>query len=175
VLVSIVDERNRGYLLGAVEYFVKPIDRERLVATLNQLCRPSTGKLLVVDDDPEMRTAITRMLIPSGWTVTEAVNGREALGGLTAMIPDAIVLDLMMPEMDGFEFLAELRNTPKWRDIPVLVVTAKDLTLDDKIRLQGGAERVLTKNAREPSELLADVGRVLSELLAGARATGTRA
>jgi PAS domain S-box-containing protein len=174
VLVSIVDERNRGFLLGAVEYFVKPVDRERLVATLDQLCRPSTGKLLVVDDDPEMRAAITRMLIPSGWTVTEAVNGREALGGLAAVVPDAIVLDLMMPEMDGFEFLAELRKTPRWRDIPVLVVTAKDLTLEDKSRLQGGVERVLTKNAREPKELLADVGRVLAELLAGTRSGGTR-
>ena len=97
-----------------------------------------------------------------GWTVSgEAENGRVALARLAETRPDVIVLDLMMPEMDGFEFLVEMRSRAEWRDIPVLVVTAKDLTEEERARLNGDVERVLQKGASDVDELLRELGRIL--------------
>ena len=127
ILVTIVDERQRGYALGAVEYMVKPIDRERLTGLLLGLCG-ETGHVLLIEDDQVTRELMRQALTAEGWKVDEAVHGRAALAWLAQGLPNAIVLDLMMPEMDGFEFLAELRRQPQWRGIPVVVVTAMDLS-----------------------------------------------
>ena len=96
-----------------------------------------------------------------GWQVAEAENGRVALARLAETRPDIIMLDLMMPEMDGFEFLVEMRSHAEWRDIPVLVVTAKDLTAEERDRLNGDVERVLQKGSSELDEMLDEIGRVL--------------
>ena len=161
ILVTIVDEIKRGYALGATDYLIKPIDRERLTKVLRNICSALARQVLVVDDDDMTRRGIRLALEEDGWKVIEAENGRVALARLAETRPDVIVLDLMMPEMDGFEFLDEMRRRAEWRDIPVLVVTAKDLTAEDRRRLNGDVARVLQKGASELDELLREIGRIL--------------
>jgi CheY-like chemotaxis protein/nitrogen-specific signal transduction histidine kinase len=161
VLVTIVDEKQRGYSLGVVEHLVKPVDRERLVAVLQQLCG-TIGHLLLVEDDGDVRGTMQRSLVAAGWTITEADNGRVALERMAERRPDAIVLDLVMPEMDGFEFLAELRARAEWRTVPVLVVTARDLTDADRRRLNGGVERIIRKGGYAGDDLLREVADALA-------------
>jgi CheY-like chemotaxis protein len=103
----------------------------------------------------------------------QAENGRAALAGLARQRPDAILLDLMMPEMDGFEFLGELRRQAAWRDIPVIVVTAMDLSEEDRRRLSGEVERIIEKGAYGRDELLHEVGRLLTAAIERHEATGT--
>jgi CheY-like chemotaxis protein len=148
VLMTIVEEKNRGYALGAVDYLVKPVDRVKLIETLRNICGATAGRVLLIDDDDVVRRSVRLALAPIGWQVAEAENGEVALAALAAARPDAIILDLMMPKMDGFEFLDELRRRPEWRDIPVVVVTAKDLTEEDRSRLNGGVERIIKKSER---------------------------
>jgi CheY-like chemotaxis protein len=163
VLVTIVDEKNRGYSLGATDYMIKPIDRERLVAVLRNIAGGVDRRALLVDDDEVLRRGIRLALEQDGWKVAEAENGRAALLRLAEALPEVILLDLMMPEMDGFEFVDAIRERPEWRDIPVLVITAKDLTSEDRARLNGGVERILQKSGRD--EMLATVARALAALL----------
>jgi signal transduction histidine kinase/CheY-like chemotaxis protein len=161
VMVTIEDNRSRGYSLGATEYLTKPIDRERLISLLHSISSRVARKVMLVDDDEIMRESVRRVLEQENWEVASASNGRFALEHLAASSPDVIVLDLMMPEMDGFEFLVEIRQRPEWRDIPVLVMTAKDLNVEDQKRLNGYVERVMQKNASELGELLRELGRML--------------
>ena len=163
IVVTIVDEKNKGYALGAADYLIKPIDRVRLAAVLRKLCGTGTGRhVLVVEDDGTTREVLRDALARDGWSIAQAENGRVGLARLAERIPNAIVLDLMMPEMDGFEFIAELRATPEWRHIPVLVVTARDLSEDDRRRLSGGVHQILQKGAYDRDTLLAEVGRALA-------------
>jgi GAF domain-containing protein/CheY-like chemotaxis protein len=163
ILVTIVDEKSRGYSLGATDYMVKPIDRERLAAVLRSLCgdRPAPH-VLVVDDDPVVRAFVSQTLERAGWSIAEAENGRIALQRLAARRPDVIVLDLLMPVLNGFEFLAALRRDPAWRSVPVVVLTSMDLTAEDRRVLNGSVERILQKGAWERDQLLDEIGRVLA-------------
>jgi CheY-like chemotaxis protein len=161
ILMTIVDEKNRGYALGATDYMVKPIDRTRLSGALRNICGAVGRQVLLVDDDDTMRRGMRKALEQDGWQVSEAENGRIALARLTQARPDIIMLDLMMPEMDGFEFLVEMRSRTEWRDIPVLVVTAKDLSAEERSRLNGDVESVLQKGASELDALLREIGRIL--------------
>jgi len=161
VLMSIVDQKNRGYALGAADYLVKPVDRAKLVETLTNICGLTSGKALLVDDDEVVRRSVRQALEPIGWQVTEAENGQVAVESLAAGRPDVIILDLMMPKMDGFEFLDELRSEPVWQDIPVVIITAKDLTEEDRNRLNGGVERVIQKSDRD--EMLRQLSREISK------------
>jgi CheY-like chemotaxis protein len=158
IMLTILDERNLGYALGASDFLTKPIERERLAAVLRKhLPDRWSGALLVVDDDPDARELLRRAAEGEGWTVDEADNGRVALERVAAQPPALILLDLMMPEMDGFEFVAALRKRPEWRAIPIVVITAKDLTPEDRQRLNGSVERILKKGATTREELLAEV------------------
>jgi CheY-like chemotaxis protein/anti-sigma regulatory factor (Ser/Thr protein kinase) len=161
ILVSIVDDKNRGYALGATDYMVKPVDRARLSGVLRDICGGTARHALLVDDDDITRRGMRLALEQDGWQVGEAENGRVALARLAEARPDVIMLDLMMPEMDGFEFLVEMRSRAEWRDIPVLVVTAKDLTAEERTRLNGDVERVLQKGAAELDQMLEEISRVL--------------
>ena len=161
VLMSMVDQKNRGYALGAADYLVKPVDRTKLVETLTSICGSAAGRALLVDDDDLVRRVVRQILQPLGWQVSEAENGQVAVKSLGAGRPDVIILDLMMPKMDGFEFLDELRSRPDWQDIPVVVITAKDLTDEDRDRLNGGVERIIQKSDRD--EMLRQLSREISK------------
>ncbi|HXJ83169.1 MAG TPA: response regulator [Candidatus Methylomirabilis sp.] len=169
ILVTIVDEKQRGYALGAVEYMVKPVDRERLASLLLAMCG-SAGHVLLVEDDEATRATIRQALTGAGWKVDEAVHGRAALAWLGQGRPDAIVLDLVMPEMDGFEFVDELRRRTEWHDIPVVVVTAMDLAEAERHRLNGAVERVIQKSARSNLDLLHEIAAVLTDTVRRPRA-----
>ena len=160
IIVTIVDDKHMGYALGASDYLVKPIDRDRLVAVLRKYCRPHlSDSILIVEDDDTAREMMRRMLEREGWAVSEAENGRIGLERVAGSRPGLILLDLMMPEMDGFEFVDRLRKNEAWRAIPVVVVTAKDLTVEDRLRLNGYVQRIIQKGAEEGrrDELLREV------------------
>jgi CheY-like chemotaxis protein len=167
VMLTIVDDKNLGYALGASDYLTKPIDRERLVAVLRQHRRDLP--VLVVDDDDEVRQLLRRMLEPEGYAVVEAENGRVALERLDDVRPSVILLDLMMPEMDGFEFVAEFRRHEAWRAIPIVVVTAKDLSQDDRERLNGHVQKILQKGTHGRDQLLAEVRELVGASVANRR------
>jgi len=159
VMLSIVADRELSLSLGAVEAMPKPFNRGQLRDLARRLVdRPGQGsKALVVEDDEPTRELLCRNLRDEGWTVESAENGAVALERIEAGLPDLIVLDLMMPVMDGFEFLANLRLREGAADLPVLVVTAKDLTPEDRERLRTGAQQVLQKTGFNRAQLLAQV------------------
>jgi GAF domain-containing protein/DNA-binding response OmpR family regulator len=167
VMLTIVDDKNLGYALGAADYLTKPIDRERLASVLTQYRRDRP--VLVVDDDAEVRRLLRRLLEPEGYTVVEAEHGRIALERARDAAPGVVLLDLMMPEMDGFEFVAEFRRHEPWRAIPIVVITARDLSHDDRERLNGYVQRILQKGAHGRDQLLADVRELVAASVARRR------
>ena len=158
IMASIIDDKNLGYALGASDYLLKPIDYSRLSALL-QKYQPdsSSNSVMVVEDNPENREMMRRQLTKAGWQVIEAENGRRALECLEIEQPGIILLDLMMPEMDGFEFVSELRQRPEWQSIPVIVLTAKDLTQEDRQRLEGQIQRIYQKGSYNRETILSEV------------------
>ncbi len=160
ILHTVVDEKKRGLALGAIDYMVKPFDRDRLRATLARF-RVGAAEVLVVDDDPETRLFVRHALEGDGWRVREAANGREALKEVDAAAPTAVLLDLMMPEMDGFEFLAALRRRDSGHDIPVVVCTAMELSPADRERLAGAVRQILFKGAMSRADLLRELRALL--------------
>ncbi len=170
VMVTILDDKNLGFTLGASEYMTKPIDRDRLGTILRRYGRGKSVKsVLVVEDDEPTRGVMRRVLEQEGWTVAEAEHGRAALEWLAKSRPQLVLLDLMMPEMDGFEFLDALRSDGDRRSIPVVVVTARDLTEEDRRRLNGGVERIVAKSPRDPDALLAQIRHLVADKLPTAR------
>jgi PAS domain S-box-containing protein len=171
IMVSIIDDVNMGFALGASDYVTKPIDRGRLAAILKRFATERGSRsVLVVEDDSATRTLLRRLLEKEGWKVTEAENGRVALDCLNGEQPELILLDLMMPEMDGFEFIDELRRRENQTPIPTVVITAKDLTKEDRERLNGGVDRVVQKGAYSRDELLAQVRDLVASYSAGGAA-----
>jgi DNA-binding response OmpR family regulator len=168
IMLTIVEDRNLGRALGADDYLVKPLEPQRLLETLRRHTKASPGLALMVEDDPPTREMLRRMLESDGWLVEEAGNGREALACVERRRPGLIVLDLMMPEMDGFEFLAEMQRHDAWRSIPVVVVTARDLSEEDRLFLNGsmmlgGCDRhVLQKGGFSREDLLREVRDLLA-------------
>ena len=155
VMLTILDDKQMGFALGAADYFTKPIDFSRLHGVLENYRKPADQQtVLVVEDDAAMRDMLRRTLEKDGWQVAEAENGRVGLERLDGSVPALILLDLMMPEMDGFEFMEALCQRKDDQRIPVIVITAKDLTEEDRRRLNGGVERILQKGATSPAEVL---------------------
>ncbi len=163
VMLTIVGDYEMGYVLGASEYLTKPIDRDRLTAVLGKY-RPkgSDRVVMVVDDDDATRQVVSRTLTRQGWTVIEAENGRIALSRLEEHHPSLVLLDLTMPEMDGFEFLTELRKDHTNQAIPVVVLTSKDLTPAERSRLTGSVEKILQKGAYSREALLNEVKQLVT-------------
>jgi signal transduction histidine kinase/CheY-like chemotaxis protein len=145
VILTMADNKNLGYALGATEYLMKPIDRERMAAVLRKYSRLSHNPILVVEDDPNTRDLLRSILTKDGWSVQTAENGRVALEKVSGTRPGLVLLDLMMPEMDGFAFLEEFRKFPSVGGVPVIVLTAKDLTGEDRKRLNGHVQRIMAK------------------------------
>jgi PAS domain S-box-containing protein len=156
VMLSIMDERNLGYSLGAAEYLTKPIERAQLSAVLARYRRAPGAGVLVVEDDSATRAVLRRALEKEGWKVSEAENGRVGLERVAAETPALILLDLMMPEMDGFEFLDSLRAGNAAAP-PVVVITAKTLSDAERKRLDGGVREVVQKRSQDIEGLLSDV------------------
>ena len=172
VMLTIVDDKHFGHALGATEYLTKPVDRERLTAIIQKVRQPALpGRVLVVDDDPEVRDVLVRTMQRHNWTATTADDGRAALDALAAQKPDLILLDLMMPRMDGFEFVSEMRKQPDWRAIPIIVITAKTLTNEDRLRLEGHVQKVIQKGGFNHEELLGELRDIVSESFQRARAS----
>ena len=170
IMLTFAEDRTRGLSLGASEYLNKPIDALELLNALKEHS-PSrtTPRALVVEDEAATREMICRVLAKEGWQAEQAVNGLDALQHLTTSVPDVILLDLMMPEMDGFEFLTGMRKNPDWLDIPVIVVTAKTLTNQDRVRLSGTVETLINKDGDEIETIL----NQLNEILATSRPVST--
>ncbi|TDI47421.1 MAG: response regulator [Acidobacteria bacterium] len=146
IMMTNIDEKGTGYALGAAEYMTKPVDRARLVEVLKKFRdNASTRPVLVVEDDDAVREVIRRALSQDGLKVLEATNGREALERIEQSPPSLILLDLMIPEMDGFAFIEELQSNDDWSRIPVVVLTAKDVTPEEQARLQGSTTILLKK------------------------------
>ena len=156
IMVTIVDNQSIGFSLGAADYLIKPIDRDRLVRAVQKCCpRGAPRHVLIVEDDAPTSELMGRALREIDCTVTQAGNGRVGLERLNDALPDAILLDLMMPEMDGFEFIAKVRADSRWRRIPVIVVTAKILTAEDLARLNGQVQHLVHKGEYSGKAVLA--------------------
>jgi signal transduction histidine kinase/CheY-like chemotaxis protein/ligand-binding sensor domain-containing protein len=163
VMLTIVDDKNMGFALGAADYFTKPIDWQRLSAVLHKYRKPAADQsVLVIEDDERTREMLRRSLQKEGWQVREAANGRLGLEQLGHGAPGLILLDLMMPEMDGFGFMQELRKRPDCAQVPVIVITAKDLTEEDRRRLSGEVARILGKDSTSREQLVAEVRQFLT-------------
>jgi CheY-like chemotaxis protein len=167
VIVLLVVEEAAGIPLGATDYLTKPVQRERLVGLLRTHCRDQAAPVLVVEDDAATREMLQRMLEREGFTVTLAADGRAGLDRVAEKRPSLILLDLLMPQMNGFEFLAELQSRPEWQSIPVVVVTAKDLTAEEHARLSGQVSEVLRKGAYTRERLLSEVRERVAAWTAG--------
>jgi len=158
VIVTVAPERGIGLSLGAVEVLTKPVDRARLTALINRLVRRD-GPVLLVEDDADTRDMMRHTIDKMGLAAAEAGNGRQALSWLSDNAPPAIILlDLMMPEMDGFAFLDALADRADWREIPVIVVTAKQLSAAERERLSRQAQKVMEKATATRVDIAAAIG-----------------
>lgn len=168
VMLSMVDDRNRGFTLGAADYMTKPIDRNRLIQILMKY-RANKGKtghlppgdVLVVDDDEDIREMLVRTLDKSGWSIKIAKNGHEALDRLQESIPHLILLDLMMPEMDGFQLIAEIQKVSAWQRIPVVVLTAKDLSAEERQILSRHVQKIIEKESYSGADLVHNIRNLI--------------
>ncbi|MCL5265378.1 MAG: response regulator [Chloroflexi bacterium] len=165
VIVSALEERERGFAFGAVDYLVKPVDRHRLVERLSKLSVPTKAKqrptsVLVVDDHPESVELLREILETEGIDVIKAYGGREAIQQAIDQLPDLMILDLMMPEVNGFEVVAELKKHPIAQHIPIIVFTAKDVTEEDRRRLAGNVRFIMQKQRFSRDEILGEVMRL---------------
>ncbi|SEH48595.1 HAMP domain-containing protein [Rhizobium tibeticum] len=168
VILTMADESNRGDALGAADYMMKPIDRDALQKLITKYWSAARGaalRVLIVEDDENTRQQWRRILSTEGCDVDEAENGRAALDRLIHTPPDLIILDLIMPEMDGFEFLIELRKQPAFKVVPVVVVTAATLDEKEHRRLSGGVERVLAKAAFSRNELHEELRKMVARYI----------
>ena len=166
IMLTVRADQDFGFAMGVADYLQKPIDRERLVAILKKyLGQRSSNHVLVVEDEPAMRELLCRMLDNQQWTVAEAENGLDALESITHRKPAVIILDLKMPVMDGFQMIAELRKHEDWRKIPIVVVSAKELTPEDRERLQGHVLKILQKGDFSRDELMREVQQTVKLFL----------
>jgi signal transduction histidine kinase/CheY-like chemotaxis protein len=163
IMLTMVDDPERGFTLGSSDYATKPVNRQRLSKMLKKYTCPNPPcPVLVVDDDPLARSLTRAILEKEGWAVSEAENGIEALRSMETERPSLIFLDLSMPQMDGFEFAAAVRRHPEWRTIPIVVVTAQDLTKEERKRLNGNVDSIVRKSADSRESLLAQVRDLLA-------------
>jgi len=158
VVVSVVDNPRLGRALGALDYFVKPVDRQALLSRLGRYTfMAKVGqeeiRILVVDDEPANLELLESILQPAGFTVLRASGGQEGVDMALADKPHLILLDLLMPNMTGFDVVAALRGAESTRAIPIMVLTSKDLTKEDRRQLNGQVAAVFERNSLAGPEL----------------------
>jgi signal transduction histidine kinase/DNA-binding response OmpR family regulator len=162
IMLSMVDDRTRGYSLGVTEYLTKPADKQQMLAVLRRAVRRGpVAPVLIVDDDQSQRELLRRTLEGEGWEVIAAHNGRAAMDSVEARRPACIVLDLLMPEMDGMQFIQELRANPEFQEIPIAVLTGRDLSDEDHHKLEGQVQRILQKGVNR-KEILRQIREIVS-------------
>ena len=166
IVVSIIDNKDLGFRLGADEYLLKPVDKESLIQVLRRYEGPG-HRVLVADDDPVVVDLARQLLEEDGWKVESATNGQEVLEAIGRKRPDVLLLDLMMPVMDGFETLQRLREEEGTRDLPVVVITAKDLSREEREELQRNTTRVIEKNGLDRERIMSELRASLKELKTG--------
>ena len=167
IMMTMVNDKNLGYALGAAEYIIKPIDRSKLEAVLSRFEPVSDSKsILVVEDDPGIREMLCRQIRKANWQVVEAENGKEALQKLKKHFPKLIISDLMMPEMDGFELVHQLRQHEQWRNIPVIILTAKSITSEERQKLKVEVSQIFEKGSYNRSQLFEELDRLLDNAIA---------
>jgi CheY-like chemotaxis protein len=158
VMLTMVDDRNKGFALGASDYQVKPIDRNRLAAILRKFKeRRSPRSVLIVEDDAANREILARWVRQEGWSAVDVDNGQVALERVAQSPPDLILLDLLMPVMDGFAFIRELHKTEAFRRIPIVVLTAKELGKEDRLELSGSVGKILQKGSYNRDVVLREI------------------
>jgi PAS domain S-box-containing protein len=163
VMCTIIDEQNLGFSLGASDYILKPVNWEHLKEVLARVQKDAAkGDVLVVEDDEDTRSRIRGLLAKDGWTVAEAENGRAALEAVAKHMPSVVLLDLNMPEMDGFTFLRQFRASADYAAVPVIVMTARDLSVGERAELKGGGARILQKGKVGMRELVEQLRAVSS-------------
>lgn len=166
VMLSMIDNQSLGFALGATDYLTKPVDRDKFVSVLRQYHlrngADSTNYLLVIEDDGNTRELFERTAEKEGWHVDTAENGLIGLNRLAQRKPDLIILDLMMPEMDGFQFVSAMRQNTAWQNIPVIVVTAKVLENVDRQKLKGQVESIFQKGDFTPDQLVSEIRHILA-------------
>jgi len=161
IIVSISEDRETGFALGAIGYVTKPVSQKLLVSEIAKIGKPGTSSIMIVDDSDLDRQEIRRIIEDEGLKPIVAEDGASCLKLLKKQVPDILILDLMMPDLDGFAVLEKIRGNPETRDLPVIVVTAKDLTNEDRIKLSGNVFSVLEKRAATSGTLLAEIKRIL--------------
>jgi signal transduction histidine kinase/DNA-binding response OmpR family regulator len=170
VMMTMVDNRTQGMALGAVDYLIKPIERNTLMKTLHRYLSSESdqnNQVLIVEDDPNMQDVLRRLIQRENWGVQIAGNGRIGLEVMQEFTPDIILLDLMMPEMDGLQFLSAIRARQEWQYIPVICITAKVLTTQEQAMLNEMAQKILQKGEYNPAELSKQIRAVLKIKAAG--------
>ncbi len=169
VVVTLLNDEVKGYTLGPAEYLRKPISKEQLLEAITKLLPGQIDQpILIAEDDEATREGLRRILEGKGWSVHTAANGREALDELQVEAPSLLLLDLMMPEMDGFRLLEEFQSRSEWHRIPVIVLTAKQLTEADLVRLQQPqVQKVFRKGSYSKDELVEAVRRYAMRALHG--------
>ena len=161
VIISVVDNRELGVALGADDYFVKPVDRERLLSRIREMTsRHPRPRLLLIDDDHAVHTLLDAHLARHGYTFESAFSGEEGLRAARDNAPDVIILDLMMPGMSGFEVAESLKDDPATANIPILVLTSKDLSAADRRDLQTKVTSVVPKGKSARDQLLREIKRL---------------
>ena len=179
ILVTIVDKTALGYQLGAADYLVKPLDRDALLAALARVARTDGAagreRLLVVDDDPDVVEMVRQLLAETSFEIAAATDGVDALETIERQPPDAILLDLMLPRLDGFAVIEELRRRPAGRDIPIVVLTAKDLSTEEGSRLRESVSQVIQKQGLDAQTLIQELNQVMPRPTVGVAQSGDRA
>ncbi len=165
VIVSMLDERPLGMALGADDYLTKPLRREQLLACIQRLVPVRDGYILIVEDDESLRELLQRTLIEEGWSVRIAGTGRAALDLIEQSRPGLILLDLRIPEIDGFDVIASIRSRPEFVRVPITVMTALDLSRDDWERLTGRVEQVIQKGLYSRNRLMREVRRLAAHFV----------
>ena len=164
ILVTMVSDQKRGYALGAVDYLTKPISPKRLLSTLERYSDDRPGDILLVEDEAITRLMMREVLEGSGWTVREADNGRVGLEEIEKEVPRLVILDLTMPELDGFAFVDALHENAAWSKIPVVVITGRSLTEEERNRLNRFVDGVLEKSCQSKDELLQSITDLVDKL-----------
>jgi CheY-like chemotaxis protein len=168
VMLTIQADKSVAFALGASDYLSKPVKKESLVEILQKYRCLDGEAVMVVEDSDDNRELLTRLLKDEGIDVIEAGNGKLGLAALEMeeRLPSLIILDLMMPEMDGFEFADQVQQHEVWRTIPICVVTAKDLTSEEYNRLGGQVDKILAKGAFDPEEMSREIKQLLKRFMA---------